>query len=145
MCDYPNGLLTAKLICLQCVFAIEFARCERTRLLSRIFDVFLCHSREDKPAVREIALQLVMEGIKLMAATRGPASLLPRCIQFLRPRATGREGTIPDRLRPYLLGMDQSGNATSPSAERYQFWVYRQIRKRLNWAKCNLKTVSLFQ
>jgi hypothetical protein len=29
-----------------------------------IFDVFLCHNTEDKPAVREIAQQLVREGIK---------------------------------------------------------------------------------
>jgi hypothetical protein len=28
------------------------------------FDVFLCHNSEDKPAVREIAQQLVKEGIK---------------------------------------------------------------------------------
>jgi DNA polymerase III delta prime subunit len=31
---------------------------------AEIFDVFLCHNSEDKPAVREIAQQLVKEGIK---------------------------------------------------------------------------------
>jgi hypothetical protein len=31
---------------------------------AEIFDVFLCHSSEDKPAVREIALKLVKVGIK---------------------------------------------------------------------------------
>jgi eukaryotic-like serine/threonine-protein kinase len=31
---------------------------------AEIFDVFLCHNSEDKPAVREIAQQLVREGIK---------------------------------------------------------------------------------
>jgi hypothetical protein len=30
---------------------------------AEIFDVFLCHNSEDKPAVREIAQQLVREGI----------------------------------------------------------------------------------
>jgi hypothetical protein len=31
---------------------------------SEIFDVFLCHNSEDKPAVREIARKLTAEGIK---------------------------------------------------------------------------------
>ena len=31
---------------------------------TEIFDVFLCHHSDDKPAVREIAQQLVREGIK---------------------------------------------------------------------------------
>jgi hypothetical protein len=31
---------------------------------AEIFDVFLCHNSEDKPAVREIAQQLVEEGIE---------------------------------------------------------------------------------
>jgi len=31
---------------------------------AEIFDVFLCHNSEDKPGVREIAQQLVNEGIK---------------------------------------------------------------------------------
>jgi hypothetical protein len=29
-----------------------------------IFDVFMCHNSEDKPAVREISQKLVREGIK---------------------------------------------------------------------------------
>jgi hypothetical protein len=31
---------------------------------AEIFDVFLCHNSEDKPAVREISKKLVKEGIK---------------------------------------------------------------------------------
>jgi hypothetical protein len=31
---------------------------------AEVFDVFLCHNSEDKPAVREIARKLVGEGIK---------------------------------------------------------------------------------
>jgi TIR domain len=31
---------------------------------AEIFDVFLCHNSEDKPAVREICRTLVSEGIK---------------------------------------------------------------------------------
>src|SRR5271166_3412900 len=40
--------------------------------------------------------------------------------------------TVPKRLRPYLLITDQNGNATGLRADRYEFWIYRQIRKRLN-------------
>ena len=42
------------------------------------------------------------------------------------------EGTIPKRLRPHLLEMDADGNATGVRGDRYEFWVYRQVRKRLN-------------
>jgi TIR domain len=31
---------------------------------AEVFDVFLCHNGEDKPAVREIAQSLVKAGIK---------------------------------------------------------------------------------
>jgi hypothetical protein len=31
---------------------------------TEIFDVFLCHNSDDKPAVRDIAQQLVKEGTK---------------------------------------------------------------------------------
>ena len=40
--------------------------------------------------------------------------------------------TIPERLRPYLLITGQNGNATELHSDRYEFWIYRQIRKRLN-------------
>ena len=65
MCDYSNGLLNGQ-VGLSLVHAspIEFPRCERTRLQSGIFDLFLCHNSEDKPAIREIAQRLVMEGTK---------------------------------------------------------------------------------
>jgi Domain of unknown function (DUF4158) len=49
-----------------------------------------------------------------------------------RPLSECPQGTIPERLRPHLVVVDQNGNATSLRAERYEFWVYRQIRKRLN-------------
>jgi DNA polymerase III delta prime subunit len=37
--------------------------CERARLRTQVFDVFLCHNSEDKPAVREIAQKLSEEDI----------------------------------------------------------------------------------
>ena len=48
-----------------------------------------------------------------------------------RPLAECPEGTVPSRLRSYLLVFDQDGNATGVHAGRYEFWIYRQIRKRL--------------
>jgi hypothetical protein len=39
--------------------------------------------------------------------------------------------TLPKRLRQYLLIFDADGNPTSLHADRYEFWLYRQIRKRL--------------
>jgi TnpA family transposase len=49
-----------------------------------------------------------------------------------RPLAECPEGTIPKRLRAYLLTFDAAGKATGVNADRYEFWVYRQLRKRLH-------------
>ena len=38
------------------------------------------------------------------------------------------EGTVPKRLKPYLLEMHSE--KITPRAERYEFWVYRQLKKR---------------
>jgi hypothetical protein len=48
-----------------------------------------------------------------------------------RPLAECPEGTVPPRLRPYLLVFDADGNEIGIHADRYEFWIYRQIRKRL--------------
>lgn len=48
-----------------------------------------------------------------------------------RPVAECPEHTVPTRLRPYLLTLDADGNPTGVQADRYEFWVYRQLRKRL--------------
>lgn len=42
------------------------------------------------------------------------------------------ENTIPKRLRAHLLDFDQDGNPTNLRGDRYEFWVYRQLRKRLD-------------
>jgi len=39
--------------------------------------------------------------------------------------------TIPKRLRPYLLTYQANGDPIGVHAGRYEFWVYRQIRKRI--------------
>jgi len=39
--------------------------------------------------------------------------------------------TIPERLRPHLLDADADGNPTGLRGDRYEFWIYRQLRKRL--------------
>jgi hypothetical protein len=48
-----------------------------------------------------------------------------------RPLAEIPEHTIPKRLRAYLLNFDPEGKATSLRGERYEFWVYRQLRMAL--------------
>ncbi|MBE9401953.1 Tn3 family transposase [Acinetobacter albensis] len=40
------------------------------------------------------------------------------------------EATLPKRLRPFLLTFDAAGMPTGLHADRYEFWLYRQIRKR---------------
>lgn len=39
--------------------------------------------------------------------------------------------TMPKRLRDFLLGFDPDGKPDSLRGDRYEFWVYRQLRKRL--------------
>ncbi|HZC78450.1 MAG TPA: Tn3 family transposase, partial [Ktedonobacterales bacterium] len=48
-----------------------------------------------------------------------------------RPLAECPEATLPKRLRPYLLMFDADGQPTGLHADRYEFWLYRQVRKRL--------------
>ena len=48
-----------------------------------------------------------------------------------RPLAECPESTLPERLRPYLLTFDADGKPTGVHADRYEFWLYRQLRKRL--------------
>lgn len=48
-----------------------------------------------------------------------------------RPLAECPQATLPKRLRPYLLTFDAQGEPTGLQADRYEFWLYRQIRKRL--------------
>ena len=40
--------------------------------------------------------------------------------------------TIPKRLRDFLQSVDQDGNPAGLRGDRYEFWVYRQLRKRLD-------------
>jgi TnpA family transposase len=47
-----------------------------------------------------------------------------------RPLAECPAATLPKRLRPYLLTYDADGEPTGLHADRYEFWIYRQIRKR---------------
>lgn len=49
-----------------------------------------------------------------------------------RPLVECPDGTIPKRLRTYLLTFDAVGMATGANADRYEFWVCRQLHKRLH-------------
>src|ERR1039457_3420202 len=42
------------------------------------------------------------------------------------------EGSIPKRLRQFLLILNEEGKAVGIRGDRYEFWIYRQIRKRLD-------------
>ncbi len=48
-----------------------------------------------------------------------------------RPWAECPAATVPLRMRPYVLTFDADGKATGVQADRYEFWLYRQLRKRL--------------
>ena len=48
-----------------------------------------------------------------------------------RPLAECPAATLPKRLRPYLLTFAADGTPNGLQADRYEFWLYRQIRKRL--------------
>lgn len=47
-----------------------------------------------------------------------------------RPLIECPAATLPKRLRAYLLTFDVKGKPTGLHADRYEFWLYRQIRKR---------------
>lgn len=44
-----------------------------------------------------------------------------------RPLAECPEATLPKPLRPYLLTCDADGKPTAVQADRYEFWIYRQL------------------
>lgn len=46
--------------------------------------------------------------------------------------------TLPARLRPYLLEYGEDGEPTGLNAGRYEFWLYRQIRKRFQSGEFHL-------
>lgn len=48
-----------------------------------------------------------------------------------RPVAEIPCGTIPMKLRHHLCNLDAGGNPTGLRGDRYEFWVYRQVSKRL--------------
>jgi Tn3 transposase DDE domain len=48
------------------------------------------------------------------------------------------EGTLPKRLKPYLIHSDAKGKQWL-HADRYEFWVYRQLQKRLKSGSLHLE------
>jgi hypothetical protein len=47
-----------------------------------------------------------------------------------RPLAECPAATLPKRLRPYLLTFDADDKPAGLHADRYEFWLYRQLRNR---------------
>ena len=56
----------------------------------------------------------------------GQQSLAKQPLAKIPPR------TIPNRLRNFLLSFDEEGKPVGLRADRYEFWVFRQLRKRLD-------------
>ena len=56
-----------------------------------------------------------------------------------RPLKECPEGTIPKRLRPFLLETNPENQITKLNADRYEFWIYRQLRKRLSTGELYLE------
>ena len=48
-----------------------------------------------------------------------------------RPVAEIPQDTIPKKLRQHLFNLDAAGNPTGLRGDRYEFWIYRQVSKRL--------------
>ena len=55
-----------------------------------------------------------------------------------RPLSECPAATLPQRLRPYLLTFDAEGKSTELHADHYEFWLYRQIRKRFQSGEIHL-------
>lgn len=55
-----------------------------------------------------------------------------------RPLTECPPETLPERLRPYLLEFGEDGEPTGLNAGRYEFWLYRQIRKRFQSGEFHL-------
>lgn len=49
-----------------------------------------------------------------------------------QPLAEIPQHTLPKRLRYFLLSFDQDGKPVGLHGDRYEFWIYRQLRKRLD-------------
>lgn len=48
------------------------------------------------------------------------------------------EGTLPKRLQPYLVNLNAKGQQKL-DADRYEFWIYRQLKKRLKSGSLHLE------
>jgi TnpA family transposase len=67
--------------------------------------------------------------ITALAWVRGVFAKQQRLSQ--RPLSECPEPTLPQRLRPYLLTFHADGKPAGVHADRYEFWLYRQLQKRL--------------
>ena len=87
--------------------------------------------------LRHLALALDFSGTASdspwLAALRWMKTVFARQQRLAqRPVDEIPENTVPKRLRPYLLVCDADGKATGLRGYRYEFWIYRQLRKRLD-------------
>jgi hypothetical protein len=55
-----------------------------------------------------------------------------------RPLIECLDATLPKSLRPWLLTFGPDGKPAGVHADRYEFWIYRQLRKRLKSGELHL-------
>ncbi len=68
-----------------------------------------------------------------IAALQWMKNIFPRKQQLAKqPLAEIPLHTLPKRLHNFLLSFDQDGKPVGLHSDRYEFWVYRQLRKRLD-------------
>lgn len=92
-----------------------------------------------RPLAMALEFSTVRSGSPWLAALRWMKEVFSRG-QTLdqRPLTELPQHTIPKRLRNALLVLDESGTPTRLAADRYELWVYRQIRKRLDAGELHL-------
>ena len=85
-----------------------------------------------RPLVTELDFSRLATPSSWLAALRWTKNVLARQQPLAqRPLHEIPEHTIPERLRPYLLELGPDGTPTGLRGDRYEFWIYRQVRKRL--------------
>ena len=85
-----------------------------------------------RPLVTDLDFSSLATPSPWLAALRWMKSVFARQQPLAqRPLREIPENTIPERLRPYLLEFGPDDTPTDLRGDRYEFWIYRQVRKRL--------------
>jgi Domain of unknown function (DUF4158)/Tn3 transposase DDE domain len=126
----------------QSFVAEQVRRHQETPQVGRLLSLYVDDSVADPPPFGEVrqraykimskdTLQSTAPDSPWLAALTWAKSVFAKQQRLSqRPLAECPAATLPKRLRPYLLTFDAEGKPTGLHADRYEFWLYRQIRKR---------------